>query len=203
MEFDLYTFVLAFIPLLVIADPFLAVPIFHSLTKKFSKKDKMKAVTEATIVAFALMLLFAVAGTFLLELLRVSLGSFRVAGGVLLLYIAFEMFTGRMRRNIESKTPEAIGAVPIGTPVLAGPGALSMTMLLESTPEVGLFYVIPAITLVCALAFVFLSTSKRIFKFVGENEFLVLNRLMGLLVAAIALEFIRLGLAEWGLIALG
>ena len=191
---QLLAFISAFVPLFVIIDPFVSVPVFCSMLGK--RRDYAQIALEASVVAFAILVIFTLLGEPLLQLLRISMGSFRIAGGLLLLYLSFEMFIGKLSST--KRAAKAIGAVPIGTPMLAGPGAISTAILLASTPGIGLIYTLLAILVVCALTYVILSNARAIYNALGENDFIVLTRIMGLIAAAIALEFIRLGLLEWG-----
>ncbi|MEM4390153.1 MAG: MarC family protein [Candidatus Micrarchaeia archaeon] len=198
---DMWAFLAAFIPLFVIVDPILAVPVFHAMAQqhKFSREQRRRMALEASIVALAILLFFALVGEAFLALIGVSMGSFRIAGGLLLLYLSFEMFSGGLPR-MRAPDPSVLGAVPFGTPMLAGPGAISTAILLMNTSGIGAFYTLPAILLVCALSFLVLAHSEALHRFLGKNDFVVLTRIMGLVAAAFALEFVRRGLIDWGVL---
>jgi len=199
LTLDLWAFLAAFVPLFVIVDPILAVPIFHAMAQqhRFSGEQRRRMALEASLVALVILLFFALVGEAFLSLINVSMGSFRIAGGLLLLYLSFEMFSGALPRT-RAPEPSVLGAVPFGTPMLAGPGAISTAILLMNTPGIGPIYTLPSIVLVCALSFITLSGSKALYRFLGKNDFVILTRIMGLVAAAFALEFIRRGLVDWG-----
>ena len=124
--FDTTVFATTFTTLLVIQDPLGAIPIFLSLTSRQTPPERAASARQATIVSFAVIVLFAVFGRYILKFLGISVPSLQVAGGLLLLLVALELLTDKVD---ESPDPEAVTAnaalVPLGTPLLAGPGAIA------------------------------------------------------------------------------
>jgi len=116
------------ISLFIIVDPLGNIPIFISLTKEMEEAEKKKVFHTATLTGLVLLLAFALAGQRILVFFGITLYSFMIAGGVLLLIIAIRiLITGGLKEYIES--PESVGAVPIGCPLLVGPGAITTTIL--------------------------------------------------------------------------
>ncbi|MCD6203373.1 MAG: MarC family protein, partial [Methanophagales archaeon] len=144
----------------------------------------------AVVVATLLLLLFAFLGKFVLDVLNISLDSFMVAGGILLLLVSFDLL--REHKYVVKEAGRGIGAVPIGTPLLAGPGAITTVMVIIQSwgPFVALFAILSAIIATKLI----LGQSERIYRVMGTEGSEVLSRVMGILVAAIAIQFIRDGI---------
>ncbi|MEM3539084.1 MAG: MarC family protein [Nitrososphaerales archaeon] len=172
--------------LFIIVDPLGNVPIFISLTESMNPEQRKKAFQTATIVSLILLLVFALIGQQILEVFRISPQSFMIAGGALLLVIAVKILVfGGWE---EKKTlPESIGAVPIATPLLVGPGAITTTIVMLRN------YGLPA-TLVSVLIIFFtiwlvFRFIERINNFLGTTGAIVIARIMAIFIAAIAVGF--------------
>jgi len=180
----------AFIALFVVMDPAGNVPIFIAVTRAMDKEARKKELNHAVVVATLLLLLFAFLGKFVLDVLNISLDSFMVAGGILLLLVSFDLL--REHKYVVKEAGRGIGAVPIGTPLLAGPGAITTVMVIIQSrgPFVALFAILSAIIATKLI----LGQSERIYRVMGTEGSEVLSRVMGILVAAIAIQFIRDGI---------
>ena len=180
----------AFIALFVVMDPAGNVPIFIAVTRAMDKESRKKELNHAVVVATLLLLLFAFLGKFVLDVLNISLDSFMVAGGILLLLVSFDLL--REHKYVVKEAGRGIGAVPIGTPLLAGPGAITTVMVIIQSwgPFVALFAILSAIIATKLI----LGQSERIYRVMGTEGSEVLSRVMGILVAAIAIQFIRDGI---------
>jgi multiple antibiotic resistance protein len=184
----------AVIALFIIVDPFGNIPIFMGLTEKIPDTQRKKVYNTATLVGFALLLLFAFTGQEILTIFGLSIYSFEVAGGILLLIIAIRiLITGSMHENIES--PESLGAVPIAIPLLVGPGAITTTIFNLQT--YGSLLAILAVLIVLSLTWVILRFINGIYKFLGKTGSLVIARVMALLIAAIAIQYILTGVTHF------
>ena len=195
-SFDFAVFLAVFIPLFTIMDPLAVVPLFFERTALKSKGRTLSLALEATLVATALLLIFAFLQEHIFTFFHISTQSFQIAGGLLLLYLAFEMFTGNMSstRTADRDDP---GAVPFGTPLLAGPGALTAAIVFSANPAIGLPYTALAILACAVITFAVLMSSTLIFRLIGKNGIKIITRIFGLLIAAIGVEFIRMGLMTW------
>jgi len=180
-----------FVTLLVIVDPPGMVPVFLALTGTLSARDRMKAGTQAVLLALGVIVVFAVAGQNLLDYLHVQLPALQGAGGLLLVLVALQLLTGK------TDEPEEHGAtnvalVPLGTPLLAGPGAIVATMLFVQRADGFDSYVIIGLGILAVMITVWLVLrfSGIIVKLLRPSGIEVLTRIAGLLLAAIAVQLI-------------
>ncbi len=184
----------AAIALFIIVDPFGNIPIFVGLTESIPDNQKKKVYDTAVIVGVALLLVFAFAGQGILSLFGLSIYSFEIAGGILLLIISIRiLISGSMHENVES--PESLGAVPIAIPLLVGPGAITTTIV--DLHVYGVVIAILAVLIVLSLTWVILRFINRIYKFLGKTGALVIARVMALLIAAIAVQYIINGITHF------
>ena len=188
---DLKLFVEVFVTLLVIMDPPGMVPIYLALTGTLTPRERNRAGTQAVALAFGVIVVFAVAGQTLLDYLHVDLPALQGAGGLLLILIALELLTGRTDDPNQQVTSN-IALVPLGTPLLAGPGAIVATMLFVQRSDGLADYVSVAVGIVAAMAAVWLALrfSGGIVKVLRPSGIEVLTRIAGLLLAAIAVQLI-------------
>jgi multiple antibiotic resistance protein len=187
--------------LLVTLDPPGLAPIFVSLTQGMQDSERRQVGLRACPIAFAIMTFFALGGGAVLTLLGIGLPAFRIAGGVLLFWIAFEMvFQARGERKAETAHSAVttdqirnIAAFPLAIPLLAGPGAITATILLAgrtgSDPHLlaTLIALIGAVLCACALVFLL---AARITRLLGVTGNVVLSRLLGVILAALAVQFV-------------
>jgi multiple antibiotic resistance protein len=180
-----------FVTLLVIVDPPGMVPVFLALTGTLSARDRMRAGTQAVLLALGVIVVFAVAGQNLLDYLHVQLPALQGAGGLLLVLVALQLLTGK------TDEPEQHGAtnvalVPLGTPLLAGPGAIVATMLFVQRANGLTDYLIIGFGILAVMLTVWLVLrfSGMIVKLLRPSGIEVLTRIAGLLLAAIAVQLI-------------
>ena len=199
--FDTTVFATTFTTLLVIQDPLGAIPIFLSLTSRQTPPERAASARQATVVSFAVIVLFAVFGRYILKFLGISVPSLQVAGGLLLLLVALELLTDRAD---ESPDPDAVTAnaalVPLGTPLLAGPGAIVAAMVaVESaaTPVAGWVSVVLALLATHVVIWLALRFSLTLHRVLGDSAIRVLTRILGLLLAAIAVQMIADGVLAY------
>ena len=184
----------AILVLFIVVDPFGSIPIFMGLTEKMSQNQKKKVFNTATLVGFVLLLAFAFAGQEIFSIFGVSLFSFEVAGGILLLIIAIRILvSGRVTDLDES--PESVGAVPIAMPLLVGPGAITTTIF--NLQAYGIAVTAVAVFAVLILTWVILRYINKVYRFLGKTGALVIARVMALLIAAIAVQYILFGIAHF------
>jgi len=181
----------SFVTLLVIMDPPGATPVFLSLVADKSVKVRRQLAIQAALVSLLVISVFALFGRFILSYLNVSIEALQGAGGLLLLLISLELLTGRSGENSKSENAN-VALVPLGTPLLAGPGAIVATMLFvqdATTPALifGLIAAVIAVHVVIALA---LLSSTTILRVIREAGVTLVARIAGLLLAAIAVQMI-------------
>lgn len=180
----------SFITLFIIVDPFVSAAFFVAYAKNVTKEQESKAVWTATLVAGALMFIFLFTGLFILNLLSISFNSFKIGGGIILLIMGVTSVLGiefaRKKEGMKS------AAILIGTPLLAGPGALTTIIILSK--EYGLL--IPAIAAIMVLvsSFILLKLSHNLHKWLGTEIIEISSRVLGLLLAALAIDFIHAGI---------
>jgi len=189
----IYDVLKASLALFIIVDPVGNVPIFIGLTKEMKPKQRKNAMHTAIIVAFALLVIFALLGQQVLSIFGISLHSFMIAGGILLLIMATKILTtGRWE---ETTTPESIGAVPIAFPLLVGPGAI--TAAIVDLQTLGIAVTLTAIFVTFAATWVILHSIEYIHRFLGKSGSAVVARLMAIFIAAIAVGFIVDGITHY------
>lgn len=181
----------AFVTLLVILDPPGATPIFLSLVAEKSKRERIQLAWQAALVSLTVIAFFSIFGRFILEYMHVSIEALQAAGGLLLLYVALELLTGRDMGGSEGKDKN-IALVPLGTPLLAGPGAIVATMIFVQQIEtpaqsLGLIAAVVAVHVVIAIS---LMASTTILGIIKDSGVTLLARIAGLLLAAIAVQML-------------
>ena len=193
------------IALFSILTPFAAIPTFLSLTEGQSEAARTRIAHTAVLTIAVLLVSSAFLGDSILRLIGTSLSSFRVGGGLVLLLMALAMMNARVsavqqtREEAEEATQmNAIGVVPIGMPLLAGPGSISTVIIqMERNASWGHHLaVVACILFVCALVWAVLALATPIGNRLGRTGLNILNRLFGLLLAAIAIEVIATGLRQ-------
>jgi len=184
----------AILVLFIIVDPFGNIPIFMSLTEKMPKEQKRKVFNTATLVSFVLLLAFAFAGQEIFSIFGVSIFSFEVAGGILLLIIAVRiLISGSLMEMNES--PESIGAVPIAMPLLVGPGAITTTIF--NLQAYGVAVTVLSVFAVLIVTWFILRYVDSVYRFLGKTGALVIARVMALLIAALAIQYILFGVTHF------
>ncbi len=181
----------AIIVLFIIVDPFGNIPIFMGLTEKMTNPQKRKVFNIACLVGFILLLVFALTGQEIFMIFGISIYSFEVAGGILLLIISIRiLISGKLKENADS--PESLGAVPIAMPLLVGPGAITTTIF--SLQAYGVAIAALSVLIVLVLTWVILRFMNSVYRVLGKTGALVIARVMALLMAAIAIQYILDGL---------
>lgn len=196
-------FLSAFITLFVVIDPPGCAPIYAGLTKGASRAQARNMALRASFIAAVILLGFALFGEELLGALGIELDSFRIAGGLMLFFIAFEMvFEKRQQRREEradrlvEEQVEDVSVFPMAIPMLAGPGAIAAIMLLMNevdTPEETLV-VLSALVAVLVLAALALLAAGPLIRLLGDKVEAVITRLLGVLLAALAAQYVIDGL---------
>jgi multiple antibiotic resistance protein len=198
-------FLVGLVTLLVTIDPVGLIPVFLSLTRDLDRAARGAIALRASWVAFIILSFFVLAGDWLLRWLAISLAAFRISGGLLLFWIAFEMVFEKRAAREQQTADVAIGrdrirdvaAVPLAIPLMAGPGAITAVILLASRGDgrvmslASLLGLIAIVTLICYLVFL---TAARLAHLLGATGQHVLSRMLGLLLSALAVQFVADGL---------
>lgn len=188
-----------------LVNPLGAVPTLVSLTDGYSKQERKAVINKAIMVATGMLLGFMFLGEYIFSVLGIDISDFKIAGGILLFKVAFDMIQGRLSTTkltaLEQQDlmeREAVGIVPIGVPLLSGPGSITTAIIYFNSKSNGIFdriSVIIAIIIVMGIAYLILMFSTRILDRLGKTGSLIISRIMGLLLAAIGIEFIVSGIA--------
>jgi multiple antibiotic resistance protein len=197
----------AFVTFLVIIDPPGAAPIFSILTQGADAAQRRSMAIRSAFVAWIILMIFGLLGRPLLETLGISLASFRIAGGILLFYIAFEMvFEHRKDRketrahHLEGNTTEVedVSVFPMGIPMIAGPGAIASVMLWISRADdtLHIAMVLGAMTLVVLLTLAAMLIAGPLMKFVGQKIEAAITRILAVILSALAAQFVIDGLKD-------
>jgi multiple antibiotic resistance protein len=181
-----------FVTLLVIVDPPGMVPVFLALTGTLPPRERNRAGTQAVALALGVIVVFAVAGQTLLDYLHVDLPALQGAGGLLLILVALQLLTGKTDEPGELSATSNIALVPLGTPLLAGPGAIVATMLFVQRADGWGDYWVIALGIIAVMGAVWLVLrfSGAIVTLLRPGGIEVLTRIAGLLLAAIAVQLI-------------
>ncbi len=190
----------ALVTLLVVVDPIGLAPTFLAVTEGLPRRARRSVALRASIIAGAILIGTALLGDWLFRALGISLPAFRIAGGLLLFTIAFEMVFGvRMRRESEAAEQAVeehvrnVAAFPLAIPLLAGPGAITATVLLAGRANGDLLLtglLMAVVIFVAATCFVAFILAGRISGLLGMTGNIVLSRLLGVLLAALAVQFV-------------
>jgi multiple antibiotic resistance protein len=200
---DLFSFAAtAFLALFFIVDPFGTIPIFVSITSRDSAQKRARTALKASAIAFLLLVFFAVFGSIVFRVFGITLSAFKIAGGILLLLTSIDMLRAQPARTRsspeETEEIDDMAIVPMAIPLLAGPGAIATVMVLSARGKnwIYLILVIGAIALTCTITYVLLRLAGHVNRLLGKGGITVIERIIGLLLAAIAVQFIVDGTAE-------
>ena len=196
----------ALVTFLVIIDPPGCAPIFASLTRGTPAAHRRSMAIRSAIIAWAVLMFFALLGKPMLQALGISLASFRIAGGIMLFMIALDMVFERRTQRRESRaqsiegTPEAedVSVFPMAIPMIAGPGSIASAMLWVSRAEnsAQVAIVLGAITIVILLTMLALLAAGPLMRLIGEKIEAMITRILGVILAALAAQFIVDGLKQ-------
>ena len=205
MSAGLTFFTLCFPSLFSIVDPLATVPIFLALTGKDDPKSQRRTAIRASVTAAVLMWLFAMLGTQIFRFFGITIPAFKLAGGALLFTMALEMMRAKhsaarstAEEESEAQQKEDVGLIPLGVPLLSGPGAIATVMMWSSRAthydeKIALFTSIGLLALVILLTLLFAPRFVRLFGKTGIN---IVTRIMGLILASTAAQFIIDGWRE-------
>jgi multiple antibiotic resistance protein len=206
---DLEFAVSAFATVFAIVNPLGNIPFFYAVTDGYTREDKKRVAAKTVIVTALVLFIFALFGQWIFGLYGITIPAFRIAGGILLFSIAFSMLNGQKSKTKltdeekeEALQKDSVGIVPLGIPMFAGPGAITTVMILVSDALVTseaitrLAVISAAILLTVIISYETLVHSERIFNLMGRSGAMAFSRIMGLLLAAVAINFVLRGIAQ-------
>ena len=177
----------ATVALFIIVDPIGLVPVFSNMTRTMSLADRGKMFRIVIYTAASLLTVFALVGQELLALFGITLPSFQIAGGLLLLLVSLDILL-RGQRSARPGSHEDIGVVPIAFPLLVGPGAITTTMI--ALGSYGILVTLGSILIVMVLTWIIMKQTDRIYSFLGKTGSAVIAQVIGVFIAAIAIQLI-------------
>ena len=206
---DLAFAITAFASIFAIMNPVGNIPVFVAITEGYSPELKKKVRTKVCIVAGGVLVVFALFGTYIFDLYGITIPAFKIAGGILLFTIAFTMTRGQMTKSKisdeetqEATEKEEVGVVPLGIPLFAGPGAITTVMIyvsyaLDSSEAAFDFIsIFVGILATVGISYLLLKYADPLFSRMGRSGAMAFTRIMGLLLAAMAVEFMISGSFE-------
>jgi len=201
---------LALSSIFFLVDPFAALPTFLAVTAGQDPKKRVRTARKASLTAFVILTTFAIAGTYIFRIFGITLPAFEIAGGIILLLIGLDMLEAKRSPTQESteETTEAaakddVGIVPMGIPMLAGPGAITSVMVLvgQAQTKWQMAAIFGSIAITAAICFLVLGSAARVARMLGDTGIRILVRIMGLLLVALAVQYFVNGFQDLGVIA--
>ena len=204
--FDSAFFFSSFVTLFVIIDPIGLAPLFIAITQGMSQKKRRSIALRAVTVGGAVLLLFSIFGESLLSFVGISMPAFRIAGGVLLFLTALEMlFNRRTKRREDQSEDDAAddpSVFPLAIPLIAGPGAITSVILMTNTHPgwLGISEVTLVMAAVLLLVYLMFSIGTLLERLLGKIGINVITRILGMLLAALAVQFVMEGITDFALV---
>jgi len=191
--FDIVLFVEAFVLLFAVIDAIGTVPIFMALTEDYPD-DRRRIIRQAVVISTVILVVFSLFGWLIFDAFGITIDDFRIAGGAILFVVAVDHLRGGDIRS-RGLEPSDVAAFPLATPLLAGPGAISTVIIISGTPYSPLMALI-VVACNAVLAYLILSSSNWVRKFLGKNGANALSRITALLIAALAVSFLVGGITD-------
>ena len=200
---DATAFLAILVSIFAIVNPVGTIPTFLALTGDYTSRERRHVIVKATLVGAGVLLLFGLLGERIFGVFSITIPAFRIAGGILIFKVAFDMLQGERPKSdsndqeiTDALERESIGITPLGVPLLTGPGAITTVMILVAGHDgTDRLLIYAAVALVFAASFLLLFAAERLFKLMGRSGLMVFTRIMGLILAAIAVQFVVNGLS--------
>ncbi len=206
MANDLLSFsLLCFSSIIIIVNPLGATLTYIALTENLERRVKEQIIRDACTIALAILILVGIAGTIILQILGISLEAFQIAGGILLFGIGMEMVYAKTSRTkltatekYESRDNEDVAVMPLAIPMIAGPGAITTTIVFTNDAIAGSIVerlvIFVSIGIAIAITYFMMRNAEYIIRKIGQRQYRVINRLLGMLLIAIAVQFVITGI---------
>lgn len=201
---------LALSSIFFLVDPFAALPTFLAVTEGSDPVRRRRMARKASLTAWIFLSAFALGGQIIFRMFGITLPAFEIAGGIILLLIGLDMLEAKRSPTQESSgetvaaaNKEDAGIVPLGIPMLAGPGSITSVMVLVGQAQTRwqMFAILASIFVTAAICYLILGNSDRVARMLGDTGIRILVRIMGLLLVALAVQYFVNGLADLGAIA--
>jgi multiple antibiotic resistance protein len=182
-------FLKVFMPLLVVIDPFGSLAIFVGMTGSFNRDTRRTISRDAVMYAGIIIILFALVGDIIIGFFGISIEALEIAGGIILLLMGIEMVRQGAKPDTSVENTKNMGIVPFATPLLAGPGAISLVIILMKGGLETRILTIVSVLLVLAIVYIFFVYSSKILSLLGDKIMTAITRIFGLLVAGFAIQY--------------
>jgi multiple antibiotic resistance protein len=191
-----------FVSLFLVINPIGVLPVFLSIAGSLDPREQRRLALDATLISFAVLVFFVFAGAFLLAQMGISIRAFQISGGILLFLVALEMLRGETYTpaQVAKQGALALAVYPLAIPKIAGPGAMLTVVLLTDDDRhnlVAQLMTVGVLALVLALTFVILLAAAPISRLIGSAGVSVVSRVMGMLLAALAVTLVLSALGDW------
>ncbi|MDD5503441.1 MAG: MarC family protein [Candidatus Thermoplasmatota archaeon] len=208
MAFDIAQILNIFISVFAIVNPLGNIPSFLALTEGYSKEEKMHVILKIVLIASGVLVVFGLIGNYIFQMFSITVPAFRIAGGMLIIRVAFSMMQGqRSQTKItheelqDALEREAVGITPLAVPLFAGPGAITTVMLYigqfsQEGRVLPTLWVFASILLTMGASGILLKYASQLNKYLGKSGLMVFSRIMGLILAAIGVQFIINGVSD-------
>ncbi len=202
--------VLALSSIFFLVDPFAALPTFLAVTTGDDAKRRRRTAWKASLTALVVLSAFAIAGQYIFRMFGITLPAFEIAGGIILLLIGLDMLQAKRsptqestEETTEARVKEDAGIVPLGIPMLAGPGAITSVMVLVGQAQTRwqMAAILISIFITAVICYLVLGNSDRVARVLGDTGVRILVRIMGLLLVALAVQYFVNGMVDLGVIA--
>src|SRR6202453_3474189 len=202
--------VLALSSIFFLVDPFAALPTFLAVTAGADARRRRKMAWKASVTALVVLSAFAIAGQYIFRMFGITLPAFEIAGGIILLLIGLDMLEAKRsptqdatEETTEAAQKEEAGIVPLGIPMLAGPGSITSVMVLVGQVQTPwqMMAILSSIAITAGICYLVLGNSDRVARALGETGVRILVRIMGLLLVALAVQYFVNGMADLGVIS--
>lgn len=203
---NIESLITTFVTLFVIIDPIGLAPLFVSLTRGMEEKQRRTVALRAVAIGFFLLAVFGLVGEKLLLVIGIGIPAFRISGGLLLFLISVDMLFEKRTERREKRSEEALpdpSVFPLAMPLVAGPGALATMILLNAQNSgnvMGQIGVLLTMAVVLAVTWMFFRLGGTIEKLLGHTGVVVVTRLLGMVLAAMAVQFVLNGLSDLGVL---
>lgn len=191
-------FVAAFSGVFTIVNPFSTASVFLAMTQGDSKKKKKAMARKACITAAVVLIVFGLAGTFILNFFSITLEAFKIAGGILVFGVGYGMVTAQKKafdseqEKKEAMSKEDISIIPLAIPMMSGPGAMTtaMVLMLQASGFLQMLAVVVAVIIVCLITYLLLLRASILERVLGETGKLIMNKILGLIVLVVGIQFV-------------
>ncbi|AEU34951.1 MarC family protein [Granulicella mallensis] len=200
---------LALSSIFFLVDPFAALPTFLAVTADQDAAKRARTARKASLTAFVILTAFGIAGTYIFRIFGITLPAFEISGGIILLLIGLDMLEAKRSPTQESpgetqaaSSKEEVGIVPLGIPMLAGPGAITSVMVLVGQARTywQMIAIFGAISFTAVICYWVLSSADRVARILGDTGIRILVRIMGLLLVALAVQYFVNGFVDLGVL---